>query len=346
MTEFARVDAVEALKDFRVWLCKSADVAQAGLDEAEGEIQRTIIWLKQEQHTFWKGQVRKRAELVIRAKLELKRKQEQKTPLGGRYSCVDERRALAVAQRRLEEAERKLANTRRWARQLEEEAFSYQGNVRGLSQSIAIDVPNGVAQLDSMIAALESYISLRPPGEQTSVPTGPDENEMTREQETASGVLDFIKEPLVIEKKYKVLWKRVPDQEVRNRVTTGDSTLGSSGTYRVSEREQDMLARLDVERIEVNAGDKVVFARGVLDHARIYLARSDTTAQDDSGWYLGFADNTPVDGYDALRMGDLLAVRPDLRHALTLPAGYVVVFDGASVEMVFCRDGTCVWPTE
>jgi hypothetical protein len=183
MSEFARVESVEALKDFRVTLCKVAEEIGVGLEEADGEIQRTIIWLKQEQHTYWKGEVRKRGELMTRAKLELKRKQEQKTPLGGRYSCVDEKKALAVAQRRFEEAEQKLANVRRWSRQLEEEAFSYQGGIRSLSQMISSGIPNGLAQLDNMIVSLESYLSLKPTGDLEPPAMGEDETGIREESD-------------------------------------------------------------------------------------------------------------------------------------------------------------------
>jgi len=169
MRDFARVDSIDALKDFRVSLCRFADAIKVGLDEAEGEIDRTAIWLKQDQYTHWKGQVRKCQELLTRARIELNRKQQQKTPLGGRYSCVDEKKALAAAKRRFEEAEQKLANVRRWARQLEHEAFSYKGVAQGLMQAVDADVPNALAQLDNMIAALESYASSGPLSEQASV---------------------------------------------------------------------------------------------------------------------------------------------------------------------------------
>jgi len=168
MRDFARVDSIDALRDFRVSLCLFADAIKVGLDEAESELDRTAIWLKQDQFSHWKRQVRKCEELVTRAKIELNRKQQQKTPLGGRYSCVDEKKALAAAKRRFEEAEKKLANVRRWVRQLEHERFTYKGVAQGLFQAVEADVPNALAQLDNMIASLESYASAGPVNEQGS----------------------------------------------------------------------------------------------------------------------------------------------------------------------------------
>jgi len=169
MRDYAKVDSIDALKDLRVSLCKFADAIKAALEEAEGEIDRTAIWLKQDQNSYWKGQVRKYQELVTRAKIELNRKLHEKTPLGGRYSCVDEKKALAAAQRRCDEAELKLANVHRWARQLDQEAFTYKGVAQGLLQMVEADLPHALAQLDNMITALESYATSGPVFEQRSV---------------------------------------------------------------------------------------------------------------------------------------------------------------------------------
>lgn len=170
MGEFVHVDSVEALTDFRVRLCKAAEQIGLGLEEADVEIQRTMNWLKQEQHTYWKAEVRTRSERAAHAALELKRKQQEKTPSGEKYSCIDEKKALAVAKGRLEEAEQKLANVRRWARRIEEEAFAYRGAVRGLGQLVASGLPESLAQLDAMIVSLEAYLLLRPPSESDAPP--------------------------------------------------------------------------------------------------------------------------------------------------------------------------------
>lgn len=180
MGEFARVDSIDALKDLRIALCKFGEVVRISLDEAEAEIKRVSVWLRQDQYKYWTAQVRKRTELMNRAKLALKRREEERTPLGGRYSCVDERKALALAKKRLEEAEEKLANVRRWVRDLEREAFTYKAAARGLAETVEAGVPRALATLDNMIVALEAYAGLRPPGEVVSGPSGVEELGGTR----------------------------------------------------------------------------------------------------------------------------------------------------------------------
>lgn len=170
MSQFARVESIDALKDLRVALCQFAETVRLSLDEADAEIKRAAIWLRQEQHSHWKVEIRKRTELVTRAKIALMRKEQEKTPLGGRLSCVDEKKALALARRRLEEAQEKFENVRRWMRQLEQETFTYKATAQGLSEVVEAGVPAGLAQLDQMIGALESYAALHAPSEEGPAP--------------------------------------------------------------------------------------------------------------------------------------------------------------------------------
>src|SRR5947209_7152503 len=97
MSQYARVDSVEALKLFRLALAKFAESANTALADAEGELQRTLMWLETEQHTYWQGQVRKRTEILSKAKEALRMKKLFKGPAGGRQSVVDEEKAVQVA---------------------------------------------------------------------------------------------------------------------------------------------------------------------------------------------------------------------------------------------------------
>lgn len=161
MGEFARVESIDALKDFRIALCKFTDTIKIALGEADAEIQRVDIWLKQDQARYWKDQLRKRTELLHRAKMALKEKKLQKTPLGGRYSCVDEEKAVAAAQRNFDEAEQKCKNVQRWIKQLDHEVFNYQGLVQGLDRAMDTDMPVALAQLDRILDSLDAYVGYR-----------------------------------------------------------------------------------------------------------------------------------------------------------------------------------------
>lgn len=161
----AKLQSVEALKAFRVALCKFVEAARGSLGEAEADLQRHAAWLSEDRQRFWKMEIRKREEKFREAKMALLEKKLQTSATGGHLSCVDEEKAAAMAQRRFEEAQAKAASTTRWVRLLEERVFEYKGLLQALNHALDTDTINGLARLDRMIESLEAYIALAPPGE-------------------------------------------------------------------------------------------------------------------------------------------------------------------------------------
>jgi hypothetical protein len=340
MGERVRVESVEALQKFRVALCKFAETVKVSLDEAEAEIQRTVFWLKQEQHNHWKGQIKKRSELCAQAKSALNRKKQQKTALGSRFSYVDEEKALAAAERRLEEARQKLANVRRWSRLLDEESFSYKGVAQGMSHAVEVDVPNALTQLDNMIDAIEAYASSAAPSEQRSTVSAPTSEDTAGPEQFASVARDTPAPPDIAEQAYRQLRTRTPSRAVRDEAPITELEARDLIVEEPAESVREALARLGLARMPIAADQKIVVARGAWQHPRIYLERLKHVAAGDSGWYVGFADDTEVSGYDAVRIADFLAGRRDLEAALELPAGCLVVLDRSSVKAVLDPAGT------
>lgn len=162
MAEGARVDSIEVLRRFRAALWKFAESANLALGDAESELQRTLVWLETEQQTYWTHQVRNRSEAVTAAKDKVRQKQLFKDATGREQSAVDEQKALAVAQRRLAEAQQKLENTRKWARRLQRELHNYKGGVQPLATFVAVDIPAAVATLDKLSGALNRYVAAQP----------------------------------------------------------------------------------------------------------------------------------------------------------------------------------------
>lgn len=345
MGEHVRVESVEALTKFRAALCKFASTVQVALDEAEAEIQRTSFWVKQEQHNYWKRQAEKRAELYTRAKSELNRKKAEKTALGGRYSCVDEQKALAAAERRLEEAKQKLTSVRRWSRLLDEESSSYLATAQGMSLAVQVEVPNALAQLDNMVKALEAYASSAAPGEQRSMASLPGVEDFGRPEELASVAREAPPPPDVAAEAYQKYRAQTPSQAVRNNAPIAAPQFHGWTPDVAGRAVPEVLADLDLAAAPVATDDKIVVAHGTWQQRRIYLERVESPTAGDSGWYVGFADDTEATGYDAVRVADFLAGRPDLEAALGLPVGCLLVLDGASVEAVLDPQGELVWPS-
>jgi len=335
MSEFARVDAIESLKEFRACLCMFAEAVNTGMIEAESEVQGTTGWLKHDQQAYWNGQVRKYTQLVAQAKLALKRKEQQKTPLGGKYSCVDEKEALAVVQKRLDEAEQKQTNVRRWIVRLEKETFSYKGVVQGMAQVISADIPQALARLDNIIASLESYVSLAAPAESAKLGAKSAAPGVAREEKPSAMARVPASPDSVTVEDCKSWRTKTPDKTVRNPITIKKTTINWSAGTPLKKSSLQVLAGVQQETAGFAPGDKVLLAEGVWKHERIYLERVKSCPKGDSGWYVGFADDIKVRSYIALTVRDLLDGRPDWTKILELPPGSLIVLNSTSIEALF-----------
>ncbi len=164
MGQEARVNSILALKQLRAALSAFAETAARALEEASTEVQQTCRWLEEDRYPHWRTQVQTRTERFSRAKIALKQKQVFDRTLGGTpSSCVDERKALKIAEQRLREAEYKLSRVKAWSQRIEKELSDYRGATQRLISAIEVDIPNARARLDNMINALEAYLALAPP---------------------------------------------------------------------------------------------------------------------------------------------------------------------------------------
>lgn len=161
--ERADVRSIDAIDRFRASLVEFIDGGRNALTEAECDIEKTIGWLERERSPHWARQIRKRQELVSRAKSELYRKQTQSSAKDSRPSVIDEKRALRRAIERFEEAQRRKLATKRWIRSLQRELALYKGNVSSLSATLDRDLPHAVGLLKKMTENLDLYLALAPP---------------------------------------------------------------------------------------------------------------------------------------------------------------------------------------
>jgi hypothetical protein len=180
----ARVQSIDSLKLFRVALIKFAEVANVALGDAEGEINRVVMWLGHEQQQFWQTTIRKRQELVARAAEAVRQKKLFKDSAGRTQSAVDEEKQLAKAQRALQEAEQKLIATKRHYQRLQKEMHMYKGATTRLLTAVTSDLPNAVAQLDRMTEALEGYVNLTAAPVEMPIPTAGGEDSMAMSVDT------------------------------------------------------------------------------------------------------------------------------------------------------------------
>ena len=161
--ERADVRSIEVIDRFRATLAEFVDTGRTALIEAESDLDRTIMWLDRDRVPHWIRQIRRREELVTRAKSELYRKQTQLSAKDGRPSVVEEQQNLRRATARLEEARRRLETTRSWMRRLERERTMYRAAVSAFAGVVEVDLPHAIGLLHRMSENLEAYVGMAPP---------------------------------------------------------------------------------------------------------------------------------------------------------------------------------------
>jgi len=162
MTESAHVESVEAIKAFRIALIKFAEEAQSALVSAESDLTRTQQWLDTQQTPYWQAQIVKRHAAVVYCKDKIREKRLFKNSAGMYPSTHEEEKALKLAIRRFDEAEQKLADTRKYSGRLHREILLYKGQVQRFGTIADVDLPMASAWLNRVIDKLEGYANLAP----------------------------------------------------------------------------------------------------------------------------------------------------------------------------------------
>ncbi|HET6251176.1 MAG TPA: hypothetical protein VFE47_26070 [Tepidisphaeraceae bacterium] len=329
MSRSAKVQDIDALKEFRIALLNFAEKTTSALGEADSEVQRVTTWLENEQVSYWTSEMRKRHAAVMKAKEALRYKQIFKSPTGGKQSTVDEEKAVSVALRRLAEAEQKMANVKKWIVQLHKETHLYRGAVQRLATTVSVDVPNAGAKISRMVMSLEGYVAL---SAQSAAPAaeGGDGASVSRGAGPEVGV------------DYKNLRHRTPAGPAKDRSSNGDSsTAWSAGEFAPGDAER--LATVPADPDPLDPAAAIVIAAGVQSARRIYLERSATAFPGDSGWYIGSADGPAASAYESLRLDDLLKARPHFAGLLALPLGSLIVIDPAGIAGVLNGKDEDLW---
>lgn len=339
MSQFARIESVDALRRLRVFLCAFGETVSAGVAEAEADIRRTRLWLEREQAFHWKDQIRKRGELLRRAKAVLSQKQMLQQADRSSHALVEERRAVAVAQKRLAEAEQKAANVKHWTRQLERDASTHKGAMQQIARAAEVDLPRSIARLDGMIRALESYMALAPPTSEVDIASAWEAMAWAEDVDTETVSLGADERIDA----WRPLRDRTPSAEARRTADVGAVAAEPFGDA-MDEGHVALLAAMAMGDATVDPEATAVVADGVWGETHVYFERVGVCTESDSGWFIGPAEQRAVKGLVTVRLAELLAVRPDLANILALPEHYLVVIRGGSVEGILDSKDRCVYP--
>ncbi|HEV2973279.1 MAG TPA: hypothetical protein VGY55_25150 [Pirellulales bacterium] len=164
----AYVNSIAAIQNFKNALVMYVAESNQGTTNLETEIRRAYDWIAVDRAQYWRNEIRRANDAVVRAKDELHHARTFKRIDDYVPSCIDERKALERAQQRLKLAEDKAEAVKKWTRALQHELNEYAGRMAQFNALLEIDLPKATASLERVLAALDDYIStkaLRPMAE-------------------------------------------------------------------------------------------------------------------------------------------------------------------------------------
>ena len=127
MAQAAKVTSIDAVGRMSAALQAFRAEAGSGLDDLQMEIQRGLQWIHHDCREYWSVEVRRASERVTEARLNLQQAMTYRRVADHQPTCIDEKRALAAAKRRLQIAQDKVQAVRHWARVIDRAVDEYRG---------------------------------------------------------------------------------------------------------------------------------------------------------------------------------------------------------------------------
>lgn len=163
MNESVNVRSIQTLSDLRLALGRMAETIMQNLTRVEGEIKRTQDWLR-ERELYWQRQV-ERARVVVqqaRAALEQCRNTVYYDREGRAYrpDCSAYVRALAEAERHLQQVEAEWRKVQTWRARVEQAIANYRTHANRMQDLANLHTSQGRSFLEQKIAQLSEYTAI------------------------------------------------------------------------------------------------------------------------------------------------------------------------------------------
>jgi hypothetical protein len=159
----AHVQSIVAIPEFRAALCTFIIEARQALAAMEMEARRALEYITHDQAAAWQGEARRSRESVAQCNLAIHNARTFKRI--GEYipSCIDEKKELEKAERRVKVADQKVEAVRHWSRVSEQAVREFQARLAQFVSMLDGDLPKAVAALERILTSLDRYLVVDAP---------------------------------------------------------------------------------------------------------------------------------------------------------------------------------------
>ena len=155
----ANVHSLEALGEFKLTLIDFKASIEDAIMMLEQEILRAVDWLEHDRPFYWDNQIRNAYDSVGEARTNYE-SCRTRTVAGHRSMCLEEKKALEMAKRRLKLCQDKMEVSKKWFITIRHEADEYRGRMSQLQRCMDDELPKTMALLERMIRSLEEYVEM------------------------------------------------------------------------------------------------------------------------------------------------------------------------------------------
>ncbi len=187
MSGSARVKSIDVLPLLAAGLVKFRGEAHGALDDLTIEIRRILEWIHHDRKEYWQRELHRAYEHLNQARLQLQQARTARRVGNHEPACIDEKRAVERAKRRVETAHEKVEAVRHWSGVVDRAVDDFQRVRTQFAAWLEIELPRAVAALNQMSESLVSYISIEAPADTQKAATGGRACEAASGSETASG---------------------------------------------------------------------------------------------------------------------------------------------------------------
>jgi len=163
MSQQADVKSIETLAFVRSAFAAFAHETGQALAEIEIQGQRGVDWICVDQAGYWKAEIRRASDVVNKAIKDLEHCRTFKKVGDNTPSCVEEKKALEKARKRLARAEEKAELVRKWTPVVQQQFREACVRLVRFREVIDVDCPRAMAELERMLRALEAYREVASP---------------------------------------------------------------------------------------------------------------------------------------------------------------------------------------
>lgn len=195
MSSQADVKSIDTLAFVKAALAAFAHESGQALGEVQLEGGRAVDHVTVDMAAYWKGEVRRAGDAVNKAIKDLEHCRAFKKVGDNQPSCVEEKKNLDKARKRLEYCEQKDALVRRWKPVVEQQFRETCVRLVHFREVIDVNCPKAMAVVERMLKALDAYRSTMSPVGDDAGSGGAAAGSMARPVDETEGVKTAVAPP-------------------------------------------------------------------------------------------------------------------------------------------------------